>query len=68
MWQSRQTFIRSTSQFLSLLIENIKVDIVVDSLSDRSNRDRIQLGPSQVLIDFLANIGANKSCTRVNRG
>ena len=67
MWQSGQTLIRSTSQFLSLLIENVKVDIVVDSLSDHSNRDRIQVGTSQVLIDSLANIGANKLCTLVSR-
>jgi hypothetical protein len=66
-WQSGQTLIRSTSQFLSLLIENVKVDIVVDPLSDRSTRDRIQVGSSQVLIDSLGNIGANKFCTLVSR-
>ena len=67
MWQSRQTLIRSASRFLSLLIENVKVDIVIDPLSDRSDRDRISVGSSQVLIDSLKNIGANKLCTLVSR-
>ncbi len=67
MWQSRQTLIRSASRFLSLLVENVKVDIVVDPLSDRSDRDRIQVGLSQVLIDSLGNIGANKLCALVSR-
>ena len=67
MWQSGQSLIRSTSQFLSLLIENVKVDIVIDPLSDRSDRERTQVGSSQVLVDSLGNIGANKLCTLVSR-
>jgi len=66
-WQSDQKIIRSTSRFVSLLIENVKVDIVVDPLSDRSSRDRLPVGSSQVLIDSLGNIGANKLCTLVSR-
>lgn len=67
MWQSAQTLVRSTPQFLSLLIESVKVDIVIDPLSDRSDRDRVQVGPSQLSIDSLGNIGANKLCTIVSR-
>ena len=67
MWQSGKSVIRSTPQFLSLLVQNVKVDIVIDPLSDRGDRDRLQVGTSQVLIDSLGNIGTNKLCTLVSR-
>lgn len=66
-WQSGQMLVRSTSHFLSFVVDSVKVDIVVDPLSDRGVRNRIQVGSSLVVIDSLENIGANKLCTLVSR-
>lgn len=67
MWQADQILVRSTSQFLSMLVQNVKVDIVVDPLSERGDRERVQVDSSQVMMDSLRNIGTNKLCTLVSR-
>lgn len=67
VWQSDQTIIRSNPQFLSLLIEGVKVELVIDPLSEHSERPRVLLGSNTAAIDTLANIAVNKLCTLVSR-
>ena len=67
VWQSNHAVVRSTTQFLSLLIENVRVDFVIDPLSDEGGRERVRLGEASLLLDSLNNIGANKLCTLVSR-
>lgn len=79
VWQANHVVIRTTLHFLSVLIEDVKVDFVIDALSDRGERPRVPLIPmkeasgqvdgdvKQISIDTLSNIAANKLCTTVSR-
>jgi len=67
VWQSDQAIVRTTRQFLSLLIHDVKVEFVIDTLSDRTERRRAAFGERSVMIDSLHNIAVNKLCTLVSR-
>jgi hypothetical protein len=66
VWQSNHAIVRATTHFLSMLIENVRVDIVIDPLSEEGGRERVRLGEASLMIDSLSNIGANKLCTLVS--
>ncbi len=60
--------IKDSSTFLSLLIDNVKVDFVIDKLSNNKNRELISLEEGKNLfIDNINNIVSNKFCTIVSR-
>lgn len=60
-WKEKATAIKESVQSLSLLIENIKVDIVIDPLSFNEKRPVIFLEEGLFLqIDTLSNIVSNK--------
>lgn len=79
VWQEEQATIRVARQHLSLLIKNMRVDFVIDALSDRTERPRVPLFPikeasgqverdeKSMMIDTLTNIAVNKLCTVVSR-
>ncbi len=79
VWQANHAIIRATLEFLSVLIEDVKVDFAIDALSEGGERARVPLFPikkvseqveqdeKSVSIDTLKNIGANKLCTIVSR-
>jgi predicted nucleotidyltransferase component of viral defense system len=67
-WPHKHTIIRSSEYFLSLMINNIKVDFVYDPLSTQENRDLFYWENGSTLrIDTLMNIASNKLCTLVSR-
>jgi predicted nucleotidyltransferase component of viral defense system len=67
VWQNDQQLIRSSPEFLSLLIHNIKIECVIDSLSERSERPRVLIDDKSIAVDTISNIGVNKFCTIVSR-
>jgi hypothetical protein len=67
VWQSEQSIIRSSPRFLSLLIKGVKVEFVIDPLSERSERPRVLVENREIAIDTLSNIAVNKLCTIVSR-
>lgn len=72
VWQANHAIVRATLQFISVLIDDVKVDFVIDALSERGERARVPLFPIKealgqierdeklISIDTLRNIGANK--------
>lgn len=67
-YQNNSTKISSSKHFLSQLINNVKVDFVIDYLSNTKNREKYCWGENECfLIDNLKNITSNKLCTLVSR-
>lgn len=54
VWPTEHAIVRNTAQFLSVLIRDVKVDFVIDALSDRTKRERAQFGQHSLMIDTLA--------------
>lgn len=67
-WPRESVKIKETSQFLSFLIKDVKVDFVVDPLSTDEERTRYLFDAGHhLLIDTINNIVSNKLCTVVSR-
>lgn len=67
-WPKESVKIKEAVQFPSLLIKDVKVDFVIDSLSIEGERERhmFENGHS-LLVDTISNITSNKFCTLVGR-
>lgn len=67
-WPYEHTIIRSSPQFLSLLVREVKVDFVIDPLSEKAKRERFSLeSDHSLMVDTIENITSNKLCTLVSR-
>jgi hypothetical protein len=67
-WPGEIVLINQSSHFLSLLFRDVKVDLVIDTLSTKEKRPRFTLqNGNSLLIDTLTNIASNKFCTLVSR-
>ncbi|MBU1753376.1 nucleotidyl transferase AbiEii/AbiGii toxin family protein [bacterium] len=67
-WLEDGVKIKESSNFLSYLINEIKVDFVIDPLSNRESREKILLENGHSLsVDTINNIVSNKFCTIVSR-
>jgi hypothetical protein len=67
-WGSRCSQLRKSPQFLSMLIDGVKVDLVVDPLSFREPRQRFHFDHQRSLqVDTLSNIVTNKFTAVVSR-
>ncbi len=67
-WHRDYVKIKDSTNFLSVLIRNVKVDFVIDRLSLHDERERYTLESLHHLrIDSLRNIVSNKFCTIVSR-
>jgi hypothetical protein len=67
VWQTEHAIVRNTAEFLTVMVRDVKVDFVIDALSDRTRRERARFGQYSMMIDTLSNIAANKLCTVVSR-
>lgn len=67
-WPKENVKIKEATQFLSLLIKDVKVDFVIDTLSIEGKRKRhvFENGHS-LMVDTIDNITSNKFCTLVSR-
>jgi predicted nucleotidyltransferase component of viral defense system len=67
-WGSRCSQLRKSPQFLSMLIDGVKVDLVIDPLSFRGPRQRFPFDKQRDLqVDTLYNIASNKFTAVVSR-
>ncbi len=66
-YQSDAVKINSSKYFLSYLINNVRVDFVIDHLSNKISREKFSWNDNYILIDNLQNISSNKLCTLVSR-
>lgn len=67
-WKGSCSKIKEGPEFLSFLIEHTKVDFVIDSLSNKKNRERIKFeNKHSLLIDNINNIASNKFSCVVSR-
>ena len=67
-WPKENVSIKEASHFLSLLIKNVKVDFVIDTLSIDEERERYMFENGRYLfVDTISNIVSNKFCTVVSR-
>jgi len=67
-WPYQHTIIRSSPQFLSLLVQEVKVEFVIDPLSEITKRERFSLeSDHSIMVDTIKNITSNKLCTLVSR-
>ena len=67
-WPYEQAVLRSSSHFLSLLVQQVRVDFVIDPLSEKEKRERFNWqGGHSLMIDTIGNIASNKLCTLVSR-
>ena len=67
-WPNDFTLIRTSPQFLSLLIHNVKVDMVYDHLSSKNKRELFEWEEGNALmLDTLMNVASNKLCALVSR-
>jgi predicted nucleotidyltransferase component of viral defense system len=67
-WKSAYTKIKESSHFLSVLIQNVKVEFVIVRLSFEETRERYYFNTQKfLLIDSIRNIFSNKFCTIVSR-
>jgi hypothetical protein len=67
-WGSRCSQLRKSPQFLSMLIDGVKVDLIIDPLSFRHARERFQFDNLRSLqVDTLSNIVSNKFTAVVSR-
>ena len=68
MWMGDGVKIKESPNFLSYLISEIRVDFVIDPLSNRENREKVLLENGHyLLVDTINNIVSNKFCTIVSR-
>lgn len=68
IWKNSYTKIKESPNFLSVLIQNVKVDFVIDPLSFEVERNRYFFSSNKyLLIDTIENIASNKFCTIVSR-
>ena len=67
-WPGETVPVRRSRGFLSVLIRDVKVDIVYDQLAAPGNRKRADLGEGRsIAIDTIDNIASNKLTTLVSR-
>jgi hypothetical protein len=67
-WPGETVPIRRSRGFLSVLIRDVKVDIVYDQLAAPGNRKRADLGEGlSIAVDTIENIASNKLTTLVSR-
>ena len=67
-WPKENVSIKEASHFLSLLIKNVKVDFVIDTLSIDEEREKYMFENGRYLfVDTISNIVSNKFCTVVSR-
>jgi hypothetical protein len=67
-WPGETVPIRRSRGFLSVLIQDVKVDIVYDQLAAPGNRKRADLGEGRsIAVDTIDNIASNKLMTLVSR-
>ncbi len=67
-WKNLYTKIKESPNFLSVLLQNVKVDFVIDPLSFEEERSKYFFDESTfLLIDSVRNIVANKFCTIASR-
>jgi predicted nucleotidyltransferase component of viral defense system len=67
-WSKKSVTIKEADQFLSLLIQDVKVDFVIDTLSSDEERERYMFKNGHYLsVDTISNILSNKFCTVVSR-
>lgn len=67
-WPGETVPIRRSRGFLSVLIQDVKVDIVYDQLAAPGNRKRADLGEGlSIAVDTIDNIASNKLTTLVSR-
>lgn len=67
-WPGETVPIRRSRGFLSVLIQDVKVDIVYDQLAAPGNRKRADLGEGRsIAVDTIDNIASNKLTTLVSR-
>ena len=68
MWPHDYLVTNKADHFLSVLIRDVKVDFVIDSLSSKQNRPTATFENNHTLhVDTLENIVSNKFCTLVSR-
>jgi len=68
IWKNSYTKIKGSRNFLSVLIQNVKVDLVIDPLSLQQERDRYYFNDKEFLsVDTIRNIFSNKFFTLVSR-
>jgi len=67
-WPGETVPIRRSRGFLSVLIRDVKVDIVYDQLAAPGNRKRADLGEGRsIAVDTIDNIASNKLTTLISR-
>jgi predicted nucleotidyltransferase component of viral defense system len=67
-WPKETVTIKEAGHFLSLLIKDVKVDFVIDTLSIDEERERHMFENGRYLfVDTISNIVSNKFCTVVSR-
>ena len=68
MWPQRSAKIKESPNFLSCLIDETKVDFVIDPLANKEKRERVHFENGHSLsLDTMANISSNKLSTLVSR-
>jgi len=68
IWKNSYTKIKESANFLCVLIQNVKIDFVLDPLSFKEKRDCYSFSINKFLfIDTIRNIFSNKFCTIVSR-
>jgi len=68
MWPQNSVKIKESTNFLAYLINEIKVEFVIDPLSNKEDREKILLENGHyLLVDTIDNIFSNKFCTIASR-
>ena len=68
IWKNSYTKIKESPNFLSVLIQSVKIDFVIDPLSFPGERNRYSIGKNKfLLVDTIQYITSNKFCTIVSR-
>ncbi len=68
IWAGKSAVIRESPHFLSCLIDETKIDLVIDPLSFDEKRPAVSFENNhQIKIDTISSIAANKLCTCVSR-
>ncbi len=67
-WGRDCVAIKEDKEFVSFLLEGVKVDLVVDPLSNiDEKRPRVSLSNNQLMVDTVDNIVSNKLCAMASR-
>jgi hypothetical protein len=67
-WPNESAALRQSPGYLSVEIKGVRVDLVVDSLSERADRGRVVFESGRsVAVDTIGNIASNKLATLVSR-